>query len=189
MTCIVGWLDKENKKTILAADRFLGNGYVQYQAKSNCKLKQITHNNEKIIIGLTGSPRISQVLSASLKLPDFTKDKTKDHWVYVDFVDAVRTALRDGGCLETKNGVDEIIDGTSLLVAWRDRLFHLQCNFHAEETADRYLAAGSGMYFALGALNVLNTGTIEERLKKAVLTAGKYSPYVDNKVDFLSLEW
>ena len=168
MTCIVGYLDKKNKKVILGGD-----------SAAVGEDTTFVNNDSKVfgvgdfIIGCTTSFRMIQLLKFSFKPPKVKKEIFE--YMCTDFVNAVRECFIEGGFMETfENGSDK---GGCFLVGYKNRLFRIEEDFAVFENANGIDAVGCGDEFALGALHTISDQQIksDDKVIKALQTAAYYS--------------
>jgi ATP-dependent protease HslVU (ClpYQ) peptidase subunit len=165
MTCIVGILDKQLKQVVIGGDSAESNG-CSLSIRKDTKVFE----NGDFVIGCTSSFRMIQLLRFSFKPP---KIKSKDIYEYMctDFINAVRSCFIDGGFTEKNSGGAET--GGNFLVAYKDRLFKIQCDFQVSENLNGIDAVGCGADFALGALFSLSEQnmTTKDKVLKALEAA------------------
>ena len=175
MTCIVG--STNGQDVWLGGDSFNGNGaYWLELIEPKVVCREV--GSDKVLMGASGSSRAAHLLR-SMDLP-MIDDMDVSRWVNKALVEAIRTTFRASGQLKKADEVEEVED-LSFLVGVRGRLFGIWGNFTAVES-ERYLAVGSGMYVALGALHALwhtaSPATPEEELLGALAAAEAHNPYV-----------
>ena len=176
MTCIVGYVDRENSKVYMGAD----SAAICDCSKTIRKDVKLFRNGD-FIIGCTKSYRMIQLLQYSFKPPEIKKEIHE--YMCTDFVNAIRECFKDGGFMEKTQQDSE--SGGLFLVGYKDRLFKIEDDFQVGERVDRFDAIGSGGDFALGALYVLPNlkgRSIEENLITALevaeyLSFGVESPF------------
>lgn len=144
MTCIVGYIDKKNKKIVMGADS-AGVAGIDITIRKDQKV----FKNKKFVIGCTSSFRMIQLLQFSFNPPPI---KTKDIYKYMctDFINAVRKCFKDGGYLQKYTTGDE--KGGVFLVAYKDRLFKIDNDFQVAEAIQGYDCCGCGENYALGSI-------------------------------------
>jgi len=177
MTCIVGMIDKKQKKVIIGGDS-------ASTVDSNIFTRKDTKvfKNGDFVIGCTTSFRMIQLLRFSFKLPEI---KTKDIYEYMctDFINAVRECFKNGGYLQKYTDGDE--KGGTFLVAYKNRLFKIENDFQVAENLSGFDACGCSQDFALGALFTIQKQdmTTEAKILKALesaafLSSGVRRPFV-----------
>jgi ATP-dependent protease HslVU (ClpYQ) peptidase subunit len=169
MTCIVGIIDKENKKVYIGGDS-AGVAGLSISIRKDPKV----FKRGKFIFGFTSSFRMGQLLMCGDM--DLKKQKPdEDTYVYMvtTFVDAIRHLFKKGGYLVIENTEES---GGTFLVGYKNRLFCIESDFQVAEVYDDYYSVGCGVNYALGSLYTtqgqLNL-TPEERINKA-LSAAEY---------------
>ena len=175
MTCIVG--STNGQDVWLGGDSFTGNGsYWLELIEPKVVCREV--GADKVLMGASGSGRAAYLLR-SMDMP-MIDDMDVYRWVSEALVESIRTAFRAAGHLKKLDEVEEVED-LSFLVGVRGRLFGIWGNFTVVES-QRYLAVGSGMYAALGALHALwytaSPATTEEELLGALAAAEAHNPYV-----------
>lgn len=146
MTCIVGYIDKENRKIIMGGDS-AGVAGLDVQIRKDPKV----FKNGPMIIGYTSSFRMGQLLRFKLVVPENFRDDVYEY-MCTDFIDAVRTCLKENGYTTIKDNTEEV--GT-FLVGYKGRLFKIENDLQVAEVIDNYDACGCGQSYALGALKIM----------------------------------
>ena len=90
----------------------------------------------------------------------------------MDFVDALRTTLKERGWARMVNGQEE---GGHFLVGVAGRLFHVEGDFHVGEAQDGFDAVGCGGEAACGALFATAHLMPEARVRMALRAAERCS--------------
>lgn len=154
----------------------------------NLKLVHISEskvfNVGDFLIGGTGSFRALQLLQYSFTPPRRKRGETTDAYMRSRVVDRIRSCLKLGGVAKIENEVEE---GGDFLIGYEGRIFHLYTDFTVEETVDNYNACGSGAYFALGALKILENIDIpiKEKVKRALEVAEYFNAGVRSPFTFI----
>lgn len=148
MTCIVGYIDRENRRVIIGGDS-AASGANNYFIRKDPKVFE----NGDFIIGGTTSFRMLQLLRFSFNPPAVTKDIYE--YMCTDFVSSVRQCFADNGFLRKGVAGDE--EGGAFLVGYSDRLFKIEDDFQVGENALGFDAVGCGADFALGALSAMRS--------------------------------
>jgi len=169
MTCIVGFVDKKNKKVTIGADS-AGSNDSEVLIRKDPKI----FRNGEFIIGCTSSFRMIQLLRFSFKPP---KIGNKDIYEYMctDFVDAVRNCFKDGGYLQKYIDGDE--KGGTFIIGYKDRLFVIEDDFQVGENLNGIASIGCGSPYALGSMftNIKSDKSAKERVTMALEAAAFYS--------------
>lgn len=163
MTCIAGIIDKTVGKVYLGADTQAVDGWTSYQMPGS-KIFRLG----EFVVGVSGSARDSQKVQ-HLDLPSFvirgrwgrqTGALTLDQYLAGPFADALL-------------GLN-LKDESSLLLAYRDRLFAIDGQRAAIEQAE-YGAIGSGESIALGAFAATEDKDPKTRLDLALQSAARHN--------------
>lgn len=179
MTCIAGIIDSSGVGHI-ASDSIGSNGHT----KSTYKNKKI-FSKGSMLIGYTSSYRMGQLLEHSLTLPERKVSQTVEHYMYVDFVKAVRELLKTNGFLRVESNEESI--GTFLILT-DGRLFKMCGDLSLLESGDDFDACGSGEDYALAVLHTLKEQgkmTPKSMLTAAIATASKYVVSVGGDISYL----
>jgi len=181
MTCIVGIVNKKEKRVVMGADSAGVGGY-EITIRKDPKIFKVGD----FVIGCTSSFRMIQLLRFSLKLPKVEKEIYE--YMCTDFIDAVRKCLKEGGFMEKERDAEVI--GT-FLVAYKDRLFKIESDLQVGESVDGIMACGCGENYALGVLkyNQLLAGIeldTERIITNSLIIAEKLSAGVAKPFKILS---
>lgn len=147
MTCIVGYIDKANRKIGIGGDS-AGVGGLAVRSRKDTKV----FKNGPMIIGYTSSFRMGQLLRFKLEIP---VDTYKDTYAYMctDFIDSVRKCLKDNGYTKVENNTERI---GCFIVAYKGRLFNIDDDLQVAENNYPYDATGCGENYALGSIRTLD---------------------------------
>lgn len=181
MTCIVG-LEHEGKVYVGGDSAGVGGYSLTIRTDSKVFTKPgfaEDYSPVPWVMGFTTSFRMGQLLRYSLDLPFLPKDPDTDleEFMVTEFVEAMRTALRDGGWLK-KNSERE--QGGTFLVGVRGQLFTIDSDLQVGRSADGYASVGCGEDLALGALYATKEPPIfgddvEARVELALAAAAHHS--------------
>ncbi|MFH1230021.1 MAG: hypothetical protein V1709_00850 [Planctomycetota bacterium] len=164
MTCVIGLIDKKSNKIYIGADSIgKADDAVAIRADEKVFIK------DKFIIGFTSSYRMGQLLRYKLKIPEYSNGKTVFEYMVTDFVDAVRTCLKDGG-FASKDKETEC--GGSFLIGFKGRLFVIESDYQVEEVRLPFNAVGSGADIAKGVMYSTETYYPKTRIISALKAAG-----------------
>ena len=170
MTCIIGYIDK-NKKLWMGADSVGATDSMKTRRKDTKLFR-----NKDFLIGYTSSFRMGQLLRFKWNPP---KQHNKSDYKYMctDVIDSIRICLKENGYAKIQNNEEEI--GT-FLIGYKNKLYKIEEDLQVEECIDNFNACGSGVYFAIGALNILSKLNLSalEICKKTLETASKFNPFV-----------
>lgn len=177
MTCIVGIVDKKNRKVIMGGDSAASAG-TSLTIRKDPKI----FKNKDFIIGCTSSYRMIQLLRFSFNPPEI---KSKDIYEYMctDFINAVRECFKVGGYLQKYTEGDE--KGGVFMVGYKNRLFKIESDFQVGESLSGIDSVGCGQDIALGSLFALAKQSIsnENKVLKALeaaefFTNGVQRPFI-----------
>lgn len=168
MTCIVGLVDEG--KVYMGADS-AGVSGSDLRVRKDPKV----FRNGDFLIGFTSSFRMGQLLRYGLEVPVATRGSYIDTYEFMvrEFVTAVRTCLKGGGCASKR---DEVESGGQFLVGYEGRLFDIEEDYQVAEYVTPYAAVGDGVNYALGSLySTSGMGyRASDRLKTALNAAEEF---------------
>lgn len=131
--------------------------------------------NGEVIFGGCGSFRIMQLLRHRLVLPAIPENMDLLEYLVGDFVNALRSALGEGGALSIwDEDSTESMEDSGYIVAVRGRIFEIYSDFGVGEFEDGFCAIGCGKQFALGSL-YSTKGPLKKRVKLALEAAERFS--------------
>jgi ATP-dependent protease HslVU (ClpYQ) peptidase subunit len=171
VTCIVGLVDGNN--VIMGADSAGVDGSLALSIRRDPKLVW----RAPYLIGFTTSFRMGQLLAHAFKPPEPCIGESVMRFMVVDFVDAVRACLKDGGFASKTN---EQESAGTFLVGFLGRVFWIENDYQVAEPDCGYAACGSGRDVALGSLHATRCIGMpaEERVKKALEAAAAHNAAV-----------
>ena len=172
MTCIVGVVDKGS--VVIGGDTLGSNG----QSKDRYANHKV-FRRDGIVVGYTTTYRFGQLLEFGDALGELRYRIDRHSMdpltaLVKHFVPALRGEMDRAGAMQKDSNVEH---GGNCLIGMGNRLFELQADFSVLESADGYMAVGSGENFARGAL-AASTGTGMARCLSALRAAAKHNPYV-----------
>jgi hypothetical protein len=193
MTCVVAWLEEKSGKVHMGVDS-AGSGWNCIHTRKDPKLFRVKTKagrgapGEELLIGVSGSFRLMQLLQFHLKLPGRKRDQDPYEYIVREFIPAVRETTASGGFRKDKAG-QESMDETCFLVAIGGRVFQVWSDFQVDEREEPFNATGSGSFYALGAMHVLSEQELlpEQRLQRALDAASHYTPTVRGPFTFDTL--
>lgn len=165
MTCIVGLVDGD--RVWMGGDS-AGVSGLDITVRADTKV----FRNGELLIGFTNSFRMGQLLAHRLVPPPREPGQDLFRYMVIDFVDAVRQVLKDGGYAHKSN---EVETGGTFLVAAEGRLFAIQSDYQVGEAMRGYHAIGCGADYALGSLASTAGLSAEERVRRALECAELFS--------------
>jgi ATP-dependent protease HslVU (ClpYQ) peptidase subunit len=169
MTCIAGLID--NGKVYIGGDS-AGVSPSTYGLTVRADSK--VFKKGEFIFGFTSSFRMGQLLRYKLHTPYHRPEMPVDEYMNTEFVDAIRTCLKEGGYAQVDKGEES---GGVFLVGYRGRLFKIDSDYQVAEGVDNMAACGCGEAIALGSL--FSTANFEMapemRVKNALTAAERFS--------------
>tara|TARA_Y100000310_G_scaffold307018_1_gene348680 strand:- start:2092 stop:2664 length:573 start_codon:yes stop_codon:yes gene_type:complete len=142
MTCVIGFKDEDY--IYIGADSLGSNGITKTVRKD----KKVFQKND-MLIGFSGSYRMGQIIQYKFVMPEHPKEMDVDTYMRSIFIDTMIDCL-------TENGHTKIIDnerfGASFIIAYKNRMFEIDEDYHVGESVEDYIAIGSGAEVALGAI-------------------------------------
>jgi ATP-dependent protease HslVU (ClpYQ) peptidase subunit len=168
MTCIVALRD--NGGVYMGCDSAGVGGYSRVN-RVDPKIYKVG----EMLIGFTTSFRMGQLLGYSLTAPKHHADVTIEHYMTVEFVNAVRDCLKAGGWAEKEKDQER---GGNFLVAYRGRIFEMEGDYQVGERAEPYNAVGCGFDLALGSFYASQRSegmAAKDRVQLALETASAFS--------------
>lgn len=163
MTCIVGFVDRDDKRVYIGGDSAgVSGSNIRVRADEKVFIK------DNMIFGFTSSFRMGQIIRYSFRIP---KQEHEDDFEYLctDFINYLKE------CLESH----DFKDGGRFLLGYNGNLYCIQEDFQVAKNDYGYDACGSGEEYALGCLNALNTVdtylSAKSKINIALETASKFS--------------
>lgn len=179
MTCIAGIIDASGRGHI-ACDSLGSDGYTKSVYKNAKVFKK-----GRFLFGYTSSYRMGQLLEHKLSLPARKVEQQLDAYMYGDFIDAVRSTLKENGYLSINSNKESIGE---FLVITEARIFRVQDDMSLLESEEAFDTCGSGGDFAKASISILKRYTkLSNRmiLTKAIETAATYVSSVGGKIRYL----
>lgn len=126
---------------------------------------------DDLIIGYTDSFRMGQLLEFNLTVP---ANHQEDDLTYMirDFIPAVRECLKSNGFTTVNNNTET---GGSFLVGYHGKIYSIYNDFQVTRFSEGFAAIGCGMFYALGALAVLNRTMPRKVIPTALEVAARFS--------------
>lgn len=184
MTCIVAVRDESGVTvgvTVGADRQGTAGAQVHYAAQP-----KISEPVKGVIVGVSGSYRVSQILEHELDWSDLEMRLRADDplvWCVKKVIPAVRSELAKHAALKLHESVAEV-EGAALLVV-RCRIFVVYSDLQVFENADPYAAIGSGQKVALGSLHSTDRRTRRLRAEQALEAAARWIDSVGGPFDYL----
>lgn len=138
-------------------------------------------------IGYAGSFRFGQILGHCFLPPEHDPSLDDSTYMFVVWIEALRDTLSNFGHLKCEDGVDSIASEGAAIVVYRDSIYYVQEDLSLLKSASPYAAIGSGMSYALGAMNALEDSKLpgEDILRKSIEIAIKFSPRCGGDITIL----
>ncbi len=187
MTCIVGIIDRKEKKVYIGGDSASVTPKSSYRRP--IKLPKVFKRGD-FLFGCCGSFRAMQLLRHTLSM-DSEQERInlgyKEEHIYDYLICMLMPRIRD---LFDKHRILEDTDegairGESFIIGFKDQLFHIQTDFSVIEYNDDYTSVGSGAKFSLGSLHTTRGSALdsEERIDRALEAASHFNggviePYI-----------
>lgn len=195
MTCVIGAIDRENKKVFMGSDK---NGctddfQTEYQNPKILKIEikgQRTNNKKNVLIGLAGNYRALNLIEVNSHylFSDCNLDNIYAEEAHINlkflikyFVPKLQVLLKD---IEKK-------ELPELLIAVEDRLYIMQSDYSILVPGNEFAVIGSAEEYAIGAMDILTyhqmfSSQINLRITCALETASRYGPGIGSNFDILS---
>ncbi len=177
MTCIVGIAS--GGKVYLGADSAGTGGYDQ-----RIRRDRKVFTNGPLILGLTSSFRMGQLLEFNLTPPPIVEDQEPFAYAVRSLVPAIRQTLKDGGFARIDSGRET---GGVFLVGFRGRLFTIYEDFQVGEDLGDIAAVGCGDAYAMGAMHALPNAEPRARMQAGLDAASTFSAGVSGPFHFVEL--
>jgi hypothetical protein len=189
MTAIIGVRDGSD--VWMGADSFSGNSeYLMSVGRPKITRREVAQVTEKdnlpdgvdvMLVGTAGDWRPSFLLS-QLKLPPHHRGE--DAFVYISskLADCLRDLHREKGYLQKT--AEREGGNCHVLIGYQGRLFSMWDEFQVVENAEPYMAIGSGMYIALGALATTEGIDPLRRLEMVLEITEHHHPYLNRPFHF-----
>ncbi|MCK9458760.1 MAG: hypothetical protein M0R80_03910 [Proteobacteria bacterium] len=183
MTCIVGLI--ENGVVYIGGDSAATDDSSIQTIKGSKVFKL-----GEFIFGVSGNPRMSDVLRYNFNIPLPTYDgQDALEYMHQCFIPDLKECLEENGVLIKQ---DEITSSDAwVLIGYQGRLFVLESYFHVSESALNYNAVGCGMAVALGCLYGLEDSPDLEispqgKLIKALRASAQFNCHVRKPFTIIS---
>jgi 20S proteasome alpha/beta subunit len=164
-TCIVAL--KQEEVVYLAADSAALRGW---EMRSTAIEKVFRRG--PYLFGFCGSFRMGQLLRYALELPERDPEKDLHEFMCTDFVQAVRSCLKESGFARIDHNEES---GGEFIVVHEGEVFTVEPDFQVHQTVYPYHAIGCGAQIAMGALFATEGMAPEARLLLAMEAAEEFS--------------
>lgn len=187
MTCVIGFIDRENNVSWIGADSLGSNGYTKATEMSSKVFRNETFKD--VLIGGTTTFRHLDLLKYSGTLFDeidlYKKTDINHKYMVTKFIPKVIELFKGGvvGEAETKRG-------GNFIVATSGRLFEVQQDFSVLEPELGICSVGSGEDVAMGSLITTKDldMSLQEKIIKALEAAEQYCCGVQRPFHILSTD-
>ena len=125
----------------------------------------------KMVIGFCGSFRLRDLIQYSFEIPKHARKVPVEEYMRTAFVNALRKCFAEGGYTEKKDNVEEF--SGNIIVAYRGRVFEVECDFNVCEPRLPFHAIGSGADAAFGSLFSTKKDQPKRRLTMALSAASE----------------
>jgi len=188
MTCVIGFIDRENKILHMIGDSLGSNGYTGEGQKVPKIFR--SRDSENILIGSAGSFRQSDILmyNSFFDETDILRNKKIDHeYMVTKFIPTLQYVLSKEGLLIEELGEKK---GGNFLIGNSDNLYEVQDDFSILENISSFNAIGSGENFAKGSLFTTKEMdlTIKAKLIIAISAAEQYSTGVSRPFIYMNTD-
>lgn len=178
MTCIIGMV--EGNTLYMGGDSQVTDGGGMISPIAHSKI----FKKSNMLFGITGLPRLAQILQFSLKIPEHATNFGAFEYLCTFFIDAVRDCLKESGFAQIKDNVES--QNSRFMLGYKNRLFEIEYSFQVIETTMKYRAIGHGEDYAYGAMEVLMDNkemSPREKIRRALKAVAKFdntvsSPFV-----------
>lgn len=180
MTCIVGLVDRGT--VWMGGDSAQLSGWT-LDLLADGKIAHVP----PYLVGASGDGRMCGLLQYRFHPPPPPADPAElGRFMSVEFADAWRTCLKDGGYNKSDNGREDASGW--IIVAVSERLFTLDGSFASTESRWPYVAIGCAREIALGVLYATEDQPPKQRIQQALAAAEAFSGGVRAPFTILRLE-
>lgn len=181
MTCIVGYIDRKNKKAYIGGDSD-GSNHSNIGHRKDKKVFE----KSGMLFGYTTSYRMGQLLKEVLVIPDIEKDEDEFTYMVTKFIPELIKIYDESKYLQKDK--DGQAQGGFFITILNDRLFVVESDFQVHEPDYDYTSVGSGMYYALGSLYTSSSYDVDikAKLTTAINAAIEFNPFVRGRIDIVS---
>lgn len=169
MTCIVGYIDKENKEIVIGGDSAGTDSGFNSTVRLDTK---VFIKDNRFIMGFTTSFRMGQILHyVPLRVEEQSEFEDDMAFMVKKFIPAVRAVFKENWG-DMKNGGGASVGGM-FLVGYKNMLYTIESDFQVGMSSRGYDAVGCGSDYALGAMHFMESMYGAHRLdaKKMITNA------------------
>jgi len=182
MTCIVGYIDKEDGKVYIGSDSV---------GATTCICRTLVDSKlfkkGDMIFGCTSSFRMIQIIQYNFEIPIHPEDQDDLTYLCSTFMDALMKCFQDKGFARKDN---EEITGGTFLIGYKSNLYTVQDDFSIMKSVEHFDSCGCGESYALAAMKVLDENTklnVTTKIEKSLEAAEHYSAYVRGPFKIISI--
>lgn len=181
MTIICACIDKKMGIVHVGADRSISRGD-EVHVNPHSKL----HFVGEFLVGMSGPERLAQQVKYQFHPPDLLLNQDVVEYLSTIFVRILRDVFLENGYVEPDLKKD--CGDFEILVAYRDRLFMIGCDFSVAEYTVPYAAAGGGRQYAMGAMYIVNELNLSAGavVRYGLETAAKFNGFCTKEHDIMS---
>lgn len=189
MTCIVGYVDKEN----LNSEGF-NRVYIGGDSAGVKGLDVVQRADEKVfkkgnmIFGFTTSFRMGQIIRYCFEIPDHDPRINDDQYLCNTFVSSLIKCFKKEGYSKKRDNGE--VEGGTFLLGYKGKLYKVINDFQVAKSVENFESCGCGESFAIGALDILDKSTKihpEDKVSYALKTAEKFSGGVSRPFNIVSI--
>ena len=187
MSCVVGYVDRENGRIYIAGD---------IAAIQIDKLDIRNRNDEKvfmkygILFGYVGSCRVGQLLRYSFEIPKKPDNMNDMAYLCSIFIKSFIECLKDNDALQIDNGEARV--DAELMIAYNGNIYLVASDFQIISEEGDFFSIGSSESYAQGAFYALNyvdsKVDIEKRILAALSASAEYSAGVRGPFKILNIQ-
>lgn len=184
MTCIVGYVDKENDKVYIGSDS-IGADTSTWMCRTLVDSKLFKKGD--MIFGATSSFRMIQIIQYNFEIPKQPEDQDDLTYLCSTFIDALMKCFQDKGFARKEN---DTVTGGTFLIGYKGNLYTVQNDFSIMKSVEHFESCGCGEPYAVAAMKVLDENTdldITTKIEKSLEAAEHFSAYVRGPFKIISI--
>lgn len=176
MTVIIGYVDKEKNRTIVGSDSCLSNGVRKSIINQEEGKLFSPRENDNFVVGVAGDPRLKQLIEAFINFPEenyIHKEQMPidTNFMVRNFIPSLQKVINDN------NYHDSNLNNSTILIAYKDKVWHLGFGFQLGIFESEFVTIGSGAEHAIAALKAYSESnmSILEKVAKALSISSEIS--------------
>jgi len=173
MTCVVGL--EHHGRVFMGGDRCSSNDVTKTKTA-----KPKIFKKGPFLIGFSGSFRYADIIQYNVEFPKKSKKMSEEEYLFTVIVEQIRETLSDKGM-----NLDEDKFTDNALIAYKGKLYELQCDLSLVRNVHGFNAIGNGKEVALGSFYSTIHLPPEERVEMALRAAAEFSQGVSEPFDIL----